>query len=149
MTSLTFYGDVVEIGLRSTRVKTLDNTIKIVPNSITANTIVENYSEPDDVQKITMEIGLVYNTSKKKLEKAVETIKKCIKETRGVANKEPLVTFNEFGDFALKILVIYWIKSFDFYLSSIHDVNMKIKERFEKEGIGFAYPTQSIYLEKQ
>lgn len=142
------YGDVIEVGLRSTRVKTLDNTIKIIPNSIIANTVVENYLQPDHMQKIKMELGVVYSTSSKKMEKGIDIIKKTIKETEGIASKDPIVTFNEFGDSALVILVLYWVKSFDHYLSSKHDINTKIKSRFEKEGIEFAYPSQTIYLEK-
>jgi MscS family membrane protein len=83
----------------------------------------------------------------KKIEKAIKIIKNAIKTTDGTTDAEPLVTFHEFGDFSLQILVIYWIKSFKYYLSVRHEVDMKIKKGFEKAGIDFAFPTQTIYVE--
>ncbi len=142
------YGNVVEIGLRRTRIKTLENTIVTIPNSQINKQNVENYYRPDVSQKVKFSLALNYNTSTKKIKEGLEIIKKAIKGTKGVIEKEPFVKFLSFGESSLNILVIYWVKSFDYKSSSRHDVNMKIKERFEKAGIEFAYPTRTVYLEK-
>ncbi len=142
------YGDVVEIGLRRTRIKTLDNTIVTIPNAEINKREVENYYMPDASQKVSFTLALTYNTTTRKIREGIEIIRKAIKGTEGVLDKEPFIKFSEFGDFSLNILVIYWVKSLKHKLSSKHDVNMKIKEDFEKAKIQFAFPTRTVYMGK-
>jgi len=142
------YGDVLDVGLRSSKIKTLDNTIVSVPNSIVSKNAVENFVRPDTTLKKTFKLGLVYNTPTAKVEKAVEIIKDVLGSTEGVAQKEPLVWFTEFADSALEITAIYWIKAFKYGGTAKHTINLEIKKRFEKEGIEMAYPTQTIHLER-
>ncbi|MBN2518729.1 MAG: mechanosensitive ion channel family protein [Candidatus Altiarchaeota archaeon] len=142
------YGDVVDVGMRSSKIETLDNTVVTIPNSVLSKSNIENYVKPDTILKQKFTMGLTYNTPVKKIERAVEIVRDVIKKTEGVADREPLIWFTEFGASSLNILVIYWIKSLDFWGTTKHDMNIEIKGRFEKEGIEFAYPTQTIYLEK-
>jgi len=142
------YGDVKEISFRRTRIKTLDNTIVTVPNAEISRANVENYHQPNHIQKVLFKIGVTYDTSGKKLEEAKKIIKKAITSTEGVTDKEPIIKFTEFGDSALTLLVIYWVKGFKYKLNAMDAVNTKIKDEFEKAKIEFAFPTQTIYVEK-
>jgi small-conductance mechanosensitive channel len=61
-----------------------------------------------------------------------------------------MVHFSEFGDFSLKFEVVYYLDNQDFvkYKDTQHEINYAIREAFEKEGIEMAFPTQTIYLNK-
>lgn len=142
------YGNVIEIGLRRTRIKTLDNTVVTIPNAEINKKSVENYYRPDISQKVSFTLALTYSTPTKKLKEGLEIVKKAIKSTEGILDKEPIIKFSEFGDSSLNVLVIYWVESFKYKLASKHDVNMKIKEGFEKARIRFAFPTRTVYMEK-
>ena len=142
------YGNVVDIGIRSTKVKTLDNTIITIPNSVISKSNVENFVKPDPSLKQSFKIGLTYDTSSKKLQEAMQIIKEIIVATDGVKKKDPLVNFTEFDDSSLNILAIYWVKSTAHILDVKNTVNLEIKKRFEDVGIDMAYPTQTLYLKK-
>lgn len=142
------YGDVVDVGIRSTKIKTLDNTIVTIPNSVLSKSNIENFAKPDPSLKQSFKIGLTYDTSSKKLQEAMDIIKEIIVSTEGVKKKEPLVNFTEFDDSSLNILVIYWVKSTAHILDVKNTVNLEIKKQFEDAGIEMAYPTQTLYLKK-
>jgi len=120
-------GYVQEISLRTTKIRTMDNTMVYVPNSKFTDSSVENVSQ-EPTRKIVMNLGLVYDTSNMKMKKAVDTIRKIIDSTHGVL-KNPTVYFTEFGDFALNILVIYNIKDKKNISSIRHSINMAIKDK--------------------
>ncbi len=142
------YGDVVDVGMRSSKIKNLDNNIVIIPNSVLSNSIVENYVRPDKKVKQTFNMGLTYDTKPEKVEEAVGIIKDSIKGVEGVTKDEPLIWFTEFGDSALNLLCIYWIKSLKYWGTTKHEINLKILKGLNKAGIEIAYPTQTIHLEK-
>lgn len=140
-----FSGTVEEINLRYCRLKTLDGTELIVPNSVIAKTVIENYSRSEK-RRVDMKIGVVYETSYKKLEKAKQILKNIINRINGVDN--PTVYVEEFGDFAIIIRFRYYVTDVSKRLELIDKVNMEIKKEFDKSKIEFAYPTSVIYLKK-
>ena len=142
------YGDVVDVGLRSSKIKNLDNNIIIIPNSVLSKSIVENYVRPTKKIKQSFELGLTYGTKPEKVEEAVKIIKRSITSVEGVADDEPLVWFTKFGDFSLNLLCIYWIKSLNYWGTTKHEINLKILKGLNKAGIEIAYPTQTLHLEK-
>lgn len=139
-------GFIREIGMRSTRMETLDGTLVIVPNSVMANSILENVSN-EQARKIKQTISVTYDTSNAQMEKAKKIIAKVIEDNVDTKDNS-LISFFNFGDSALEILVIYWIKNFDNILGAKDRVNMEIKKQFEKAKIEFAYPTQVVYMKK-
>ncbi len=142
------YGDVVDIGLRSSKIKNLDNNIIIIPNSLLSKSIVENYARPTKKIKQSFKLGLTYGTKPEKVEEAVRIIKEAIRGVEGVADDEPLVWFTEFGDFSLNLLCIYWIKSLKYWGTTKHEINLRILKGLDKAGIEIAFPTQTVYIEK-
>ena len=139
-------GFVREIGLRTTRVETLSKTMKILPNSKIVDSVVENVSA-EPARKMTMTLGLEYGTTLAKMEKAKEIVKKAIKSTNGLS-KDCIVAFSEFGDSSLNLFVLYWIEDMDRYWDAQDELNTSIKKEFEKEKIGFAFPSMTIYMRK-
>lgn len=141
-----FDGTITEIGIRSTRLKTLAGRIVTIPNSKFTDGMVENVSlEP--WRKMVLNIGLVYDTPAAKMEKAMELLKSIASSNQNI-EEEPLVSFNNFGDSALGILFIYYIKKGEDTLKTQSEINLAIMKQFEEHGLEMAYPTQTVYTKK-
>ncbi|HHE64647.1 MAG TPA: mechanosensitive ion channel family protein [Bacteroidetes bacterium] len=136
-------GTVEEIGIRSSRIRTLEGRLVTIPNHKFTESFVENVtSEPS--RKVSMNIGLTYDTPPEKMERAIQILKNIQESDPGLEDKIWLV-FNSFGDFSLGINFVY-------YITPGHDktevqtrVNLNILNRFNKEGLEFAFPTQTIF----
>lgn len=104
------WGDVVDIGLRSSRVRTRDNRMVIVPNSVIGKSLIVNYSYPDSTYRLESEIGVAYGTD---IEKAREVLIKAVEKLEGVDPEHEvealLVTL---GDSALIFRVRWWLDSY-------------------------------------
>ena len=147
-----YEGYVKEIGMRSTKIFTPDDTIIIIPNSIIASTTVENLSSTKENSiRVVFDLRLNYNTSNAKVNEAVDIIKKIILSHKEVVKdvKEllPFVSFNKFTDSALNLNIGYSLNSRSVNTRTKHEINLAIKEQLEKAGIEFA-PEQTIYLKK-
>ena len=139
-------GKVEEIGIRSTRIRLLDGRIVTMPNSSLVNDAVTNVtSEPN--RKITMDLGLVYDTTYQEMKKAEEILQDIAKNNVDVDN-ECVTAFTEFGNFALNIRYIYYINKGGDIFGAMDAMNMEILRRFEEEKLEFAYPTQVVYTKK-
>jgi len=142
-----FDGFITEIGIRSSRLKTLNGTIVTIPNSKITDSMVENVSlEPS--RKIVMNLGLTYDTPPEKMQLAMDLLKEIAKEHKSV-NDDYLVAFNQFGDFSLGILFIYYIIKDENILQTMTDMNMEILTKFNENNLDFAFPTQTINIEKE
>lgn len=139
-------GWVREIGLRSTKVETLDGFQLVVPNSVMANSILENVSR-EAARKVKMTIGVEYQTSIKKMIETKKILEEVILKNEDTENRS-LVSFVDFAESSLNFLVIYWIKNLDNILGTQHNINMEIKKRFEKAKIEMAFPTRTIHVKK-
>jgi MscS family membrane protein len=140
-------GAVESIGLRSTRVRNLDGHLVTIPNKTMGNATIVNIAARERV-KTVMNLGLTYDTSVEKLKRAIE----IIKEVYGShpMTSELLTSFNKFDNSALNILVVHHWKNSDFpaSLAGLQEMNLTLKERFDKEGITFAFPSQTVYVKQ-
>jgi MscS family membrane protein len=136
-------GIVEEVGLRSTRLRTLDGRQVTMSNASIANASVENVSsEPS--RKITLDLGLTYDTSETQMQRAMEILQEII--AGNDALEDNVVTaFTAFSDFALNIRLIYYIKKGESVFGNQTKVNLEILKRFNAEKLEFAFPTQTIY----
>lgn len=138
-----FDGTITEIGIRSTRLKTLENRIVTIPNSKFTDGMVENVtSEPS--RKVVLKLGVTYDTTAEKLQQGMGALRNIVEELDGL-EKDAIISFSEFGDFSLGILFIYYIKKEADIMGTMSQVNFEIKTRFEKLGIEMAFPTQTVY----
>jgi MscS family membrane protein len=144
--SLGLIGDVIDIGLRNTRVKDPDGRINTIPNSDLSASVVKNITSESEKRIIT-NLGLSYDTSSKQLNKAKEILAHIVNSNKG-CKKDPIIYFNDFQASAINIQLIYFISDKKNWQKVQDSINMEIKEQFEKNKIEFAYPTQTIILKK-
>jgi len=136
-------GFVEEIGVRSTRLRTLEGRLITVPNGQFSDNPVENVTlEP--TRKVTVNIGLTYDTTPEQMEKAMKMLRDIVM-ANGKVTDEPLISFNSWGDFSMGILLIYFIKETDDIFVAQSQINLEILKQFNAEGLEFAFPTQTIY----
>ena len=141
-------GSVETVGLRSTRIRTLDGTLVTVPNSKMTNSCVDNISARP-TRKRVYTIGITYTSGYDKMKKGLEILREIHQKTEEIKNC--LAYFKEFGPHSLDILVISWCAELDYqkYLTIQENINLETMRRFEEEQIEFAFPTQTVYLKKE
>lgn len=149
-------GPVEEINFRSTKIRTLTGHLVTVPNSRIVNDPVENIGARPYIRRF-MNVTITYDTPKEKINEAVQIIRDILEEP-GIADPihgsvgedeyPPRVFFNDFNSTSLNIVVIYWHIPPDYwgYLEHAQTFNLRLFEEFEKAGIEFAFPTQTLYL---
>lgn len=137
-------GFVKEIGIRSTRITTLEGRMVTIPNSQFSDNAVENIDiEPS--RKIVLNLGLTYDTRPDQMEQAMTILKGLGTDYKDLIDEEVLVSFNAFGDFSLGILFIYYIKKESDILQTQSTINLQILKRFNENGLEMAFPTQTVY----
>jgi len=141
-------GAVEEVGFRSTRIRTLEGNLVTIPNGELANKTILNIGQRPHIRRL-MNVTITYDTPPEKVQRAVEIIREVLKDHEGMEpDFPPRVFFNDFNSASLNILAIYWYhppKYWD-YLAFSERVNLELLRRFNKEGIEFAFPTQTLYL---
>ena len=141
--ALDTWGDVVDIGLRSSRIRTRDNRMVIVPNSTIGKNLVVNYSYPDTQYRIQINIGVAYGTE---IELARETIISAVREVEGVLpDKSVEALFLEFGDSALIFRVRWWLESYVDTRRMFDRVNSAIYRALNEQGIGIPNPQLDVH----
>ena len=141
---LNTWGDVVSIGLRSTRIRTRDNRLVIVPNASISNNQVVNYTYPDPRYRIQTEIGVAYGTD---LRLVRQVIVNSLKGVEGIIPDMPVdVLFMEWGDLEMVLRVRWWIESYIDARRSTDRVNEHIYQALEDAGVEMPFPTMSVEL---
>jgi small-conductance mechanosensitive channel len=139
------WGDVVNIGLRTTRIRTRDNRMVIVPNSLIGSNQVINYSYPDPRYRIETHVGLGYGTD---IEGARRIIKETVQQVEGVLTDQPVdALYVEMGDSAMIFRVRWWIESYIDTRQVFDRVHTALQDRLDAAGIDMPYPTQSLNLQ--
>ncbi len=139
-------GYIEEVGLRSTRIRTLHGRMVTLANSEVANSSIENVtSEPN--RKITVDLGLTYDTTPEQIERAMQILQE-IARTNDELEENAVTAFTAFNDSALNIRFIYYIKKGKSVFGNQTKVNLEILRRFNEEKLEFAFPTQTIQLQR-
>ncbi len=138
-----FDGTVDEIGVRSTRLKTLAGRMVTIPNAQFSDAPVENISaEPS--RKITLNLGMTYDTKPEKMQEAMDTLK-AIGDANTNTEEKTVIAFNGFGDFAMNIMFVYYIRKGADIAGTQTEINMAVLSQFNDKGLEFAFPTQTLY----
>jgi small-conductance mechanosensitive channel len=145
-----FYGDVVSVGTRSTRLRTLDYQIVTLPNSKLTSNVIINYSEPDEKLRIVIPVSVAYGTDPVRVKKILLEIADDVIKNSGFFLEEPAPTvfFEEFGASSLNFILKIWMKKFNIPDESKDIINCRIAERFEKEGIEIPFPQMDVHMKK-
>lgn len=140
-----YEGFVREIGIRSTRIQTMDGPMVVIPNSRFSEGQVENISGAPDGLRAECVVGLTYDTSHDQVKKAMSILTEIIE-----ANPETRlwdIGFDSFGDFSLNVHCVYYVIGKRRPLPVKSEVNLAVLERFNAEGLSFAFPTQTLHVE--
>jgi MscS family membrane protein len=138
-------GAVVDIGLRSTRIRTYDKRLVTIPNYKLTDALITNISsEPG--RRVVMNIGLTYDTTAEKMQEAIHILKSMPGRVSEIKSSDIAAGFFEFGDFALIIRFIYFIRKSADLLETRSKVNFEILNAFTQAELNFAFPSQTIYL---
>ncbi len=138
-------GTVETIGLRSTRVRNLDGHLVAVPNKTMGNAIITNITRRPII-RTEMNLGLTYDTPVEKVKRATAILDEIFRSHPKTSDL--VISFNKFTDSALNIFVVHVWSGVEAkeHFAALQDLNLQIKQRFEAEGIAFAFPTQTVHL---
>ncbi len=139
------WGDVVEIGLRTTRIRTRDNRMVIVPNSIISKNQVINYTFPDPRYRTQTHVGIAYGTD---IETARRLIVDTVRQLEGVLPDKPVdALYHEMGDSAMIFRVRWWIESYADTRRMFDRVHTALQHALDEAGIECPFPTQTLNLQ--
>lgn len=140
-------GTVERIGIKTTRLRSLGGEELVMPNTALTASQIQNYKRMQE-RRIVFHIGVTYDTPQEKMKKGVEIIKDAIAKTP--QTRLDRVNFATFDDSALTYEAVYYVLTGDYniYMNVQEAINLNIKEKFEKEGIDFAFPTRTVFVKK-
>ncbi|MFQ6010047.1 MAG: mechanosensitive ion channel family protein, partial [Candidatus Aenigmatarchaeota archaeon] len=136
-------GTVLEVGTRSAKIKTFDNTIVTIPNAELAKSIITNLSAPDSIIRVKLPISVAYGSNINQVKQLLEDVTK--EDPAVVGDPQPAARFMKFGDFSLDFELMLWVDSLGKKLDTIHRINTSINDALEKAGIEIPFPTRTLY----
>ncbi len=142
-------GIVEEVGMRSTRIRTADEGLYLLPNSMISSTALKNVTRHGKLRYL-FDLGLEYGTTPEQMRDAIALIHKIADNFHGpdLPGYEPRIFFDEFGASSLNLRVIVWFKTDSFDQEEIlrTELNLAILKSFSDAGINIAFPTTTTYL---
>jgi MscS family membrane protein len=137
-------GAVAEVGFRSTRIRTRDDILISIPNSVMANSKMINESAPVPLSRIRVKLGVAYGSDLKKVEEILLSVAHQIETV--VAEPAPRIRFRRFGDSALEFELLCWIDLPELKGRTTHQLNWAIHEEFRKHGIEMPFPQRDVHI---
>ena len=139
------WGDVVQIGIRTTRIRTRDNRLVIVPNSVISKNQVINYTYPDPRYRIQTHISIGYGSD---IEVVRQLIIDTVSQVEGVLPDQPVESlYLEMGDSGMIFRVRWWLASYEDTRRMFDRVNTALQNTFDANGIALPNPIQTTKLE--
>ena len=141
-------GVVEKVGFRSTRIRTFDKSLVTVPNKKMIDAELDNLGLRP-IRRVKFNIGLTYETTPEQIKAIVSDIQEMI-NLHEKTNQDGRVRFQEFGSSSLDIMVMYFVDSpnWEDLINVKEDVNYKIMEIVKKHNSDFAFPSTTVYLQK-
>jgi len=139
-------GDVQDIGLRSTKIKTLDNQLLIIPNSDLCNNLLTNQAFPDLRAKGKISIGVAYGSDVDQVKQLLVAAALDVSEV--LRDPPPEAFFTSFGDSALQMALFFWVEEYTRLFPTTDRINSLIITRFNEHGIGIPFPTRAVIMQK-
>jgi MscS family membrane protein len=141
----SFLGAVEDIGLRSTRLRSIDKSLIVIPNKTVASETVTNLSRFTN-RRNDQVIGLTYDTPADQMESVVEEFKAIIKAEDHIDPESIMVFFRDYSASSLDIWIVYVAKSGDFqhFMRVKQRINLNIMKAVQARGLSFAFPTQTL-----
>ena len=142
-----YMGSIEYIGIKTTRVRSLGGEQLVFSNTDLTNSRIRNYKRMAK-RRVVFTLGVVYETTLDQVKEIPGIIKNAIEDVGDTVFDR--THFASYGDFSLNYEIVYYVMSSDYnkYMDIQQEINITIKEEFEKRGIEFAYPTQTLIVEK-
>jgi MscS family membrane protein len=142
-------GTVEEIGIRSTRIRTLDHTVITIPNAMFSNMEIDNITARERIRLLAV-VTVRYETTPDQLRYILVEIRKLLYSHERIIPDTPRVRFINFGAFSLDIEVLAYSNTTDWaeFLGIREDIFLRIMDIIEASGTGFAFPSQTLYMGK-
>lgn len=143
-------GEIEAIGLRSTRIRTIDRTVLSIPNGQLAETRTENFAQRERIRFRTV-VGLEYGTSAETLRAVRDGIEFTIRAHPKTWQDRVVVRFFELGSYSLNIEVFGWVATTDVdeFRRVREELFLSIMEVVERHGARFAFPTQTVHVARE
>lgn len=145
-----FTGDVICVGARSTRIRTVDNQVVTFPNKKIMDSYVINHAEPDALLKVRVNVGVAYGSDIDKVRRILaEIAHEAAREHPFIVDtKDPIVYFLEFGESSLNFQLVVHTNDFSMTWETKDAINTRIARRFAEEDIKIPFPQREIYLKQ-
>ncbi|MEA1995883.1 MAG: mechanosensitive ion channel family protein [Campylobacterota bacterium] len=142
-----YLGTIEHIGIKTTRIRSLGGEQLVLSNTDLTSSRLRNYKRMGK-RRVIFRLGVTYETSLEQLKEIPTTIRDIVKSIDDTIFDR--AHFFSYGDFSLIFEIVYYIVGRDYkkYMNIQQEINFKLKEEFEKRAIEFAYPTQTLYLNK-
>ncbi len=144
----SYLGTIEHIGIKSTRVRSLGGEQLVFSNTDLTSSRIRNYKRMEK-RRVVFKLGVTYQTTTKQLKEIPILIKNVIEGIEKTVFDR--AHFSSYGDFSLNFEMVYNVLSSDYnkYMDIQQEINFAIKEEFDKRGIEFAYPTQTLFMENE
>jgi len=142
-----YLGSIEHIGIKTTRIRSLGGEQLIFSNTDLTNSRVRNYKRMEK-RRVVFKLGVTYQTQLEEVKMIPKIIEKVIKDVTDTVFDR--AHFFSYGDFSLIYEVVYYVMSPDYnkYMDTQQEINFAIKKELEARDIEFAYPTQTLYVNK-
>jgi len=143
-----YMGSIEQIGLKTTHLRSLSGEQLIISKADLLKSRIRNYKRMYE-RRVVFSLGVIYQTPYDKLKTIPAMVREIIEAQE--QTRFDRAHFKEFGNSSLNFEIVYWVKNPDYnvYMDLHQAINMEIFRRFEEEGIVFAYPTQTLYLNRE
>ncbi len=140
-------GVVEHIGIKTTRIRALGGEQLVFSNTDLTNSRVHNYKKMEQ-RRVVFKLGVTYQTPSKKLKAIPQIVKESIEDQTDASFDRG--HFTSYGDSSLNFEFVYYVTGADYnkYMDIQQAINLAIFDAFEREEIEFAYPTQTIFVNK-
>lgn len=140
-------GDVAEIGLRSTKILTFENTIMVVPNAQIVDEKVTNLSYPDPKIRVMVDFGVAYGSDLEKIKDIVLGV--AVRHPKILEEPEPKVYFIDFGDSSLDMRLVARTADYKEQWVTTEEIRMDIWKAFRADGIEIPFPQRDLWFRNQ
>lgn len=140
-------GTVEDITFRSTKIRTLENTLAIIPNSVISAELITNGSKRT-MRMAEFTVGVCYDTPRESIEKVCADFRNLLENDEDIVSENYVVRLSAFNASSIDILVRYYTKTtdMDLYLAINERINLEIIRIMEEDGVEFAFPSTTVYL---
>ena len=140
-------GKVIHIGLRTSKLKTRENVILVVPNSKFVNDTIINWSQMDYNTRFFVAVGVAYGSDTKLV---TQILLDCASRNVHISNEpKPFVRFNNFGDSSLDFQIFFWVKE-SFWVENIKsELRFAIDDEFRKHGVQIPFPQRDLHIKSK